>query len=54
MGEDIKLRNFSILKCCTGHSYLQAKCSLTKVKIGSKIWRFLISFVIMWKGGKER
>lgn len=40
MGEDIKLKNFSILKCCTSHSYVETKCSLTKVKIGSRIWCF--------------
>lgn len=57
MGEDKKLQNFSILKCCISHSYLQAKCSLTEVKIGSRIQLFFFlnsSSVVMWKAGKER
>lgn len=50
----MKPQNFSILKHCTSHSYLQTKCSLTKVKIGSRIWHFLIAFCSNVEGEERR
>lgn len=55
MGEDIKLHKSSIFNCCTNHSCLQAECSLTGEKMGSKIQLFFFNSIsaVFWKGGKE-